>query len=630
MPIINNINNGYNNNNKKLSSKLTFEVGEKFLGKVVDKGDGKDVTIRTSDGWQFIAETDDNVNPEQLKLVKFQVEGYENGKLKLKIIQENTQKYTEEDENFNEIIDKEGLSKEDIHILKNMIKHNISLNRDNITQIKGLITFNANLNSDPEEMNNFIKSYLQSIDVDPESTKGQNIKEMLTEFLNEFKNMSSDEILTFIENNLELSKENIESFNNIFKNGFSIEKLMLKINDIIENNSGLNNQFDKTMNNINLVQNKAVDNVNVNESTSSLAAKVYSDNNPSNIDVLDILKTLAGKESQKAQAENNVLPKESEVKNKAEELNLPKEISEKLQNDKTTVKTIKNILVEEKLMRELSGNTKNNDSDESSKMRIEKFLSTQLDKDIKLTDSEFKEITQFVDKKLSEDKVMSENAVKSMPVINEDVKKEAKVSTSNLETINKKIIDLQNNDKTDIKTQIKERINNVADAVKNILSHMESDNEVYLKISTMLRNNINDVKVFNTMNNEYYYLNVPIQNNSQEYPCKLIIKDNRKDGKKIDSTNAKMVVNIKTINLGDVDGFITMSPKKINIQLQCDEKFAYLLNRHKMELVDGLSSVKANNNYITVSVKERKSENNIVSTREFFNDYNISNIDIMV
>ena len=59
MPGIYNVNNGYANNNKKISSKLTFEVGEKFTGRVVDKGDGKDITIRLSDGWQFIAETDD-------------------------------------------------------------------------------------------------------------------------------------------------------------------------------------------------------------------------------------------------------------------------------------------------------------------------------------------------------------------------------------------------------------------------------------------------------------------------------------------------------------------------------------------------------------------------------------------
>lgn len=118
MPGIWNVNNGYNINSKKISSKLTFDVGEKFSGRVVSKGEGKDVTIKLSDGWQFIAEVEGNVNFEELKLVKFQVDGFDNGKLKLKVINQGNKKDSEVDESFKEIIDKEGLSKEDIPILK--------------------------------------------------------------------------------------------------------------------------------------------------------------------------------------------------------------------------------------------------------------------------------------------------------------------------------------------------------------------------------------------------------------------------------------------------------------------------------------------------------------------------------
>ena len=60
--------------------------------------------------------------------------------------------------------------------------------------------------------------------------------------------------------------------------------------------------------------------------------------------------------------------------------------------------------------------------------------------------------------------------------------------------------------------------------------------------------------MFNTISNEYYYLDVPINREMTEYPCKLIIKDNRKDGKKIDRTDVKIVVTVKTVNLGVVDG----------------------------------------------------------------------------
>ncbi|MFQ9617435.1 MAG: flagellar hook-length control protein FliK, partial [Clostridium butyricum] len=128
MPGIWNINNGYNMNTRKVSSKLTFEVGEKFTGRIVDKGDGKDVTIKLSDGWQFIAELDGKVNLDDIKLVKFQVDGFENGKLKLKLVKGDTSNNNvdEGDENFQEVVEKEGLSKEDVELLKKMVKHNFS------------------------------------------------------------------------------------------------------------------------------------------------------------------------------------------------------------------------------------------------------------------------------------------------------------------------------------------------------------------------------------------------------------------------------------------------------------------------------------------------------------------------
>lgn len=634
MPIINNINNGYNNNNnRKMSSQLTFEVGERFSGRVVDKGDGNDIVLRTKDGWQFIAETEDTVNIEQLKLVNFEVEGFQDGKLKLKVIKGTKNQTDVDDESFQEIIEKEGLSKEDINTLKSMVKHNIPLTRENINQVKGLIVFAQKLNDDPHEMDNFIKNYLQSSDIDPDSSEGQNMKQVLTEFLNKFKDMSAEDILTFLENKLEFSKENIDSFNNIFKGDFSIEKLILKINDAIGEDILSNGDLqDKGPFMNNDIQNLEA-NGNINDNATVMATKIYNNNDPSNnkVDVLNILKTLAGHETENDKI-SDIQSKEIDLseKNQTEEeiLNLPKEISNKLQNDKSTVNTIKNIIVEEKLLRELSGNTKNDSSNETAKIRVEKFLSTQFDKEIKLTDSEFKEISQFIDKKMQEDKVIPDSAAKNIPDIKELKKDVVLETTKELYKDSKNFLN-DRNDNNDIKNQIKEKINNVSDAVKNILSHLEADESVYSKITTMIKNNINDIKVFNTMNNEYYYINVPITNNSEEYPCKLIIKDNRKDGKKIDSTNAKMVVNIKTINLGDVDGFISMTPNKINIQIQCEDKYTSMFEKYKNRLVEGLSASKSDS-YISVTVKSKKQDNNIVNTREFFNDKSLSNIDVMV
>nr|WP_321026400.1 flagellar hook-length control protein FliK [Clostridium neonatale] len=620
MPGIYNINNGYANNNKKISSKLTFEVGEKFTGRVVDKGDGKDITIRLSDGWQFIAETDDKVDIEQLKLLKFEVEGFENGKLKLKILKGNAQEVTTEDENFQEIIEKEGLSKEDISILKNMVKHNIPLTRENINQMKGLIQLSQLMNSDPEEINNFIKNYLESNNIDINSREGQNAKELLTKFFNEFKNMTADDILAFIENNLELSEENIKSFNRLFKEDFTIEKLLIKLNENLKQNELSPKDVSAGSNLPNNIENstQATSTSSSSDNVSTLATKIYNENDPSSkkVDVLDILRTLAGQENKENET---VLPKEIDF-NKKENVNLSKELLENLESNKDIVRTIKNIIDEDKFIKEMANNEAEKNNDGSAKAKVEQLLSNQEGRKVTLTNDEFKQLTEFINRKFNENEVVKTD---SMPKDIQTGKEINEIKNFEIDKLDKLLL----NDKNDIKIQIKERINNVADIVKNLLSHTELNENVYDKITNLIRENINDIKVFNTINNEYYYINFPIQSNFQEYPCQLIIKDNRKDGKKIDSTNAKMVVSVKTINLGEIDGYITMIPNKINIKLKCEDEFTHVLNKNKDKLIEGLS---ASGNYVTVTVSSKENPANIVTCREFFNDMSISNIDIRV
>lgn len=620
MPGIYNINNGYANNNKKISSKLTFEVGEKFTGRVVDKGDGKDITIRLSDGWQFIAETDDKVDIEQLKLLKFEVEGFENGKLKLKILKGNAQEVTTEDENFQEIIEKEGLSKEDISILKNMVKHNIPLTRENINQMKGLIQLSQLMNSDPEEINNFIKNYLESNNIDINSREGQNAKELLTKFFNEFKNMTADDILAFIENNLELSEENIKSFNRLFKEDFTIEKLLIKLNENLKQNELSPKDVSAGSNLPNNIENstQATSTSSSSDNVSTLATKIYNENDPSSkkVDVLDILRTLAGQENKENET---VLPKEIDF-NKKENVNLSKELLENLESNKDIVRTIKNIIDEDKFIKEMVNNEAEKNNDGSAKAKVEQFLSNQEGRKVTLTNDEFKQLTEFINRKFNENEVVKTD---SMPKDIQTGKEINEIKNFEINKLDKLLL----NDKNDIKVQIKERINNVADIVKNLLSHTELNENMYDKITNLIRENINDIKVFNTINNEYYYINFPIQSNFQEYPCQLIIKDNRKDGKKIDSTNAKMVVSVKTINLGEIDGYITMIPNKINIKLKCEDEFTHVLNKNKDKLIEGLS---ASGNYVTVTVSSKENPANIVTCREFFNDMSISNIDIRV
>jgi len=221
------------------------------------------------------------------------------------------------------------------------------------------------------------------------------------------------------------------------------------------------------------------------------------------------------------------------------------------------------------------------------------------------------------DENIIEAKEVSTNAVKETVVIKESLGK------ANIEDLARGNLD----NKEAIKAEMKDKIENIRDIVKNLITQTDSKEAGYEKIMNLVKANINDVKVFNSISDEYYYLNIPITADSKEYPCKLIIKDNRKDGKKIDSTNAKMVVSVKTINLGEVDGYLTMRGNKIDVKLKCESDFTSVLKNNKSKLADGLSSLGL---FVNISVSAKDKPVDLVSCRNFFNDLTISTIDIKV
>ncbi|AJH01679.1 hypothetical protein LF65_05154 [Clostridium beijerinckii] len=627
MPGIWNINNGYNINTKKISSKLTFEVGERFTGRVVAKGDGKDITVKLSDGWQFIAELEGNINLDDLKLVKFQVNGFENGKLKLKLVEDSVDEKSTGDESFQEIIDKEGLSKEDIDILKQMVKRNLPLTRDNINLIKGLIQFNGKISSNPKEIDAFIQTYLQSKNISGNSEEGQAVKEMLTKFLNEFKNMSQDDILTFIENNLDFSEESIDSFNKLFKGNSSIEQILKKMNESLNFIESPNNNFET------VVKNKTIDREidlmkNTTDTTKAIASKLYNENDPSNrkINVLDVLKTLAGSEDSELNIAQKFADNEKNNLN-TQKVNLSPSLVEKL-NNKEIVELIK----------ETMGNSITTDSEpktqaqslieSSNKNKLEILLSNIEGREVKLTDSEYKEFNKLLNNRI-EGKDHYEETVSNDKGGNIQPKELSTSFKENFADLKNEDLLLRSNldSKEAIKADMKFKIDGVRDIVKNLIAHVDLKDAGYEKIMDLIKNNINDIKVFNSVSNEYYYLNIPINANSQEYPCKLIIKDNRKDGKKIDKTNAKMIVSVKTANLGEVDGYLTLRDNRIDVNLKCESHFASILNNNKSKLADGLSTLGL---FVNISVSMKEKPVDLVSCRNFFNDLTISAIDIKV
>ncbi|MGL5148996.1 MAG: hypothetical protein ACRC7N_00280 [Clostridium sp.] len=645
MPGIWNVSNNYNvNNNKRVSSKLTFEVGEKFTGKIVHKGEGKDVTVKLGDGWQFNAEIDGDIDLTNSGNVKFEVEGYENGKLKLKLVKDDM--LPSKGDILNELPNKGGIDKTESMLLKAMIKFNIPLTKENINDIKGMIQFNEKLNIGEEEISKFIKSYLQGKGISMDSLKGKEIADMLKGFINEFKGMSEEEILFFKENNIDFNEGEIKSFNKLFKDG-NITKLFdeikgeLEKNNITENNVADRNSKEVKVssntkgnegivlesNNIsidddvvkqdkqlerghekqvevgNSNQEKEVEGSNLSQKTNGYEVK-------EKISMLEILKQAMKPEG--VNQENKVVSNISELPN-----------LEGKDNILNTIKSIGNGELVNNLKELLNTNT-------FTKESVQEVLSKVLGSNIDISDNEFNAIKNFINEGETEEvKVTNNNVFKDISVeeVVVDGLDEKSIKDEIKQSINKVNESLHNIAKDEVKASIKENIEELKSTIKDMIAQSKIQGEAGEKIFNLIKNNLNSFKLLNTISNEYYYLDMPIKREEQEYPCKLIVKDNRKDGKKIDRNNVKMVISVQTINLGTIDGFLSFRESSLDVLIKCDRQVINGIESGKMKLEKSLKDLGFN---VNINVTEKEEDITITNCRTFFGEEHKTMLDIKV
>ena len=622
MPAIWNVNNSYNVNNKKYSSKLTFEVGEKFSGKIISKGEGNEATVKLADGWQFSATIDGNIESEENVPLQLQVEGYEDGKLKLKIVKKEVESNNLANDSLSEVIDKEGLGKDDVDILKKMVKHNIPLTRENITFVKSLLQFNTKINMDNNEIDNFILKYIDSKGISGESEQGKQIINTLKEFFVNFKNLKPEEILFFLENNIELTSENIESFKKLFssngntvkeffdniKNDFAgIEVEMKELEDNISNSKIGEKHLDNSLKALGGEINK--DKLGYN----SLVSKLYDSNDMSKgkVSMLAVLKSMTG-------GDDNLL------REPIKDILIGKKEQFTTNEYNIALGKINNLSDEEfiNIVKDVLG--KNGELKEISKDTVNIVLRSLFGKDIEVGEAELRKIQDVIEYKFQELELNNEGVNEDKLIGNNIVNKT--ITTLEQEAItggNKKILSANEL----IKNDINKKIDGIKDIIKELLLASKGEGEGAEKVIQLLKNNINEFKLFNTISNEYYYLDVPINREMTEYPCKLIIKDNRKDGKKIDRTDVKIVVTVKTVNLGVVDGFLSVKDKGLDVELKCDKNYTKVLELSKSKLSNDLQKLGFN---INIKVSMREEDITLASCREFFNDKAMSGIDIKV
>lgn len=534
---ISNIIGAYNINPKRVSSKLAFEMGQVFSARIVSADElSKELILKLLDGWQFTAKLEKPLDFVPQGLVKFQVEGFQDGKLQIRIVKDNKEEEKLDKTSVEDFLIQNNIDadKEDYKILEKMIKHNMPLTKENISRVKSIIDFKAKIEQDVKEQDSFVEKYVKSKGIDINTDKGKNIEKLLKGFFDELRKASVDDIFTMLENNIDLTEDNIKSFLKVSKENSIIYKDLKAADSELTKQTTYNND-------------------------ENMLKEVYEQEN----------------EPQKIEQPGN-----------------RNSISEILKND-------------------LKGNELS-----PEEIKLYEGLEKLFDNDdiISVKDSNSKEIRKGMDQ-LEADESGFEA-------------KEA-VTNAKLKALEGKLKDIEKLDNREqqvelVREQLKNKTEEMKSIIQNILSKEGSPKpEILDKVFETLKEYINDFKVFNSLSSQYYMLDVPINLSRDEYNCKLLVKDDRKSGKRIDSKNVSLVVSVKTLGMGTVDAYIKVREHNMYIDIKCEEQWVNMLSLGKNKLINELS----NNNYIiALNVEKKVLEVSLANCSEFFEDSSLGSI----
>lgn len=602
-----------------------FNQGDTLKGRVIkEDSQSNKVTIKLTNGMEIEAELQGEVD---LKggLLNFEVAELKDNMLFLKLTANNTEVINEEiaKESIDEIMNfilKEGLKKEDYNMLKAMVKYNIPLTRENITTVKSIMEFSDKMNNNPVEIKNFINSYLNSRDIAANSKEGVYVSQKLYEFFEAFSKTNLQEVLLFLENDIEFTKENLESFNKLFNNENAMEKVINEVNEklgnaiAIEDNTLNREILEKTLkqeyskdvidykNNSNNDINDMKEVKDIKNINDIKDIKDITDNNINNSSILS--KSSTGKTIQAT------LIKESSKDNI---------INDGAKSDFFMEDDVKEII------KVLKNENKSMVNENKSELNINKEVLREsilkhTGKEVRLNDAEAKLLEVIINKDEIKDKEI--NFIKNLfNSVESRQKGEEKELKSN--DIRENIFNISK----DLSKNITEKSEGAKEVIRNIISNLKESDENSSQILNIMKNSINDLKLFNKINDQYYCLDVPINFKENEYPCKLIIKDDRKEGKSIDSSNFKVAISVKTVKLGTVDALLNVKNRNIDLQLKCDKSVMnlFVISKEKLKEI-----VESSGFSTKIEIVERTEELQLSSCREFFNDNNIAAVDITV
>lgn len=596
MPQILNISGLYNVNSKTIRSKINFDIGQVFLAKIADMDpSGLELVLKTLDGWQFSAMLNSPLDNYPKGLIKFVVTGFEDGKLLLSV-QNNKEEEAAITDSITALIKNANLnlSEDDYEMLNTMVKYQMPLDKENIGKVKNLLDFKDKITKDPEESDNFINKFISSRNIDANSEEGAQIKNILKDFFGTLKSTDDESLIFLMSQDVDINPENLESFNKLFNSEEKgVKELFTSIEDIAVKAESENISSDSKVN----LQNEEVHEKTFKE---FLQDKVQVFEEPDKTLKGDIKENAAevSKEEIKVKDENSnrktdtkIDLKETEVKNENIKETEVKNVKEDVvENGPSASKNSSNLSTEKKLINKLLSMDKN---------EIEHVLSSKPEDLVreKIIDKKDIEVFKEIKKEFEDNKLQQNKSIKALEV------------------------------NGDVKEQIKNKVEILKDAIMKIKDLKAQSPEDFNKLIPLIKEKLSDIKMYNKISDSYYCLDIPMQYKEKKYDCSLIIKDQRKKGKKIDSKDVKLVVTVGTENLGNVDAYIKVYMNNLNLNLKCGDGFLKVLESEKDSLIKSLNSMGFSTN---LHIEERHEPANLITCQQFFEDNSLNTVDVRV
>ncbi|HBA04752.1 hypothetical protein IO99_09045 [Clostridium sulfidigenes] len=526
-------------------NKLTFKKGDSFSARILRlEGSTTDVIIKLLDGRVFPARVDGDILQENLDdyMFKFQLDGFEGGKFLLRILESNVidSLGNNGDSAIKDPLMEELLKnldfpvgKEDVPILKSMLKNNIPITEENLLEIKGLKEFIDQSNNSPKELNKFIDKFIEAKGIQNNSSEAEQIKATLGRVLNEIKNLKIDDVFVMKALDIKLNEYNIKAFSKVISNEYSILPEIKETTNVIK---------EQIIGNINKdTQGEVI--VNRNSTISEGDKLIYSEKDSSQ-PMVSIKESLENKEA--------ILSSEKMVNKEG-----------KHSNDIINERTIGIVNDEEDLLGKMASHGKD-EVDSTNK------LFKQLKSDI------------MVDRSITS---------------------------------------------TMVKDELREKISFIKNDLMELIKLSQKETSTFNNVIQNLETKFQEFKMFNTINNNYYFLNVPLDMKDKEYDCKLIIKDERSKGKKLDTENIKIAASVATVNMEKVDAYLTVNKNSATIEIESEATYVKILERFKGKLINDLMDSKY---MFNIFIKEKKHDFSFSNCRSFFEDDDFTTINTRV